>query len=585
MSDTGEPPHAPLTPPPTPPPAPPPTPIAVVQGRHWRHVSMIWLIPAVTLVVGIYLAITTLSARGPTIEITFDTAEGLKAGQSQIKHKDVVLGTIRSIRLTDDFNHVVVTAEMRAGVDRLLTTTSQLWVVKPRFFAGNLQGIDTLLSGSYIDLLPGDTPGEPTHTFTGLEEPPVITAPEIGTTFFVRADRLGSISIGSPVFYRDLSVGQVLGWDLGQMADYVTLRMFVRAPFNRYVTDKTRFWNASGISVSLSGSGVKVQVESLRALLLGGVAFDTPPAQDVKEVGSNTIFELYKDKEDADNASYERTLHLISYFDGSVRGLVVGSSVDLRGIRIGEVTDIRLAYDPVTDRVRVPVRYEVQPDRIANNQFSDKVPAADIVASLVRRGLRAKVASTSLITGGQAISLDIEADAPVAEMRVEKDARAGDTLVIPSLQSGGLETITTQASDLLRRLNALPLASIGKNLDDATKGAAELTNSHEVRSAMVSLQGALADLQEFIHTTQHDAQPAIARLPAIAAGLQEAVARASKLIGSADTGYGSDSRFKRDLDRLLAQLSDTAQSVRVLADLLTRHPEALIRGRTNTGVE
>jgi len=573
MSDAPEPPRPePLR--------PPPTPLAVIRRGRWQHLSLIWLIPAVTLAVGLYLAVTTLTSRGPTIEITFDTAEGLKAGQSQIKHKDVVLGTVRGIRFTDDFSHVVVTAEMRAGIDKLLTSTAQFWVVRPRFFAGNVEGIDTLLSGSYIDLLPGDTPGKPTHRFTGLEEPPVITGPEPGTTYLLRADRIGSVSIGSPVFFRDFTVGQVLSWDLGHMADYVTLRVFVRAPFNQYVTNQTRFWNASGLNVSFGAGGLQVKVASLRALLLGGIAFDRPPAQDVTEAKAETVFELFKSEDDAESASYKRKVQMVSYFDTSVRGLSVGASVDLHGIRIGQVTDISLVYDPVLDRVRVPVRYEVQPDRIENNQFSDKASPEEVVGDLVRRGMRAKLTSTNLITGAQSVSLDIDPGAPPAQMRVE-----GDVLVIPSVSGGGLDNITSEVSDLLQRVNTIPFAQIGANLDEAAKGLASLTNGHEVRSAMVSLQGALADLQEFIHTTQRDAQPALARLPAIAAGLQEAVARANKLLGSADQGYGSDSRFKRDLDRLLAQLSDTAQSVRVLADLLTRHPEALIRGRTNTGVE
>jgi len=372
----------------------------------------------------------------------------------------------------------------------------------------------------------------------------------------------------------------VLGWDVGHLADYVTLRVFVRAPFNQYVKTQTRFWNASGINVSLGANGVKVELESLRAVVLGGIAFDTPSAQDLADARPEEVFPLYKDEEDAESASYQRKLKLVSYFEGSVRGLSVGASVDLHGIKIGQVTDISLFYDPAKDRVEVPVRYEVEPDRIANNQFNEKTPPEDVVRDLVRRGLRAKLTSSNLITGAQTVSLEIAPDAPPAEMRIDRGE-----LVVPSLPGGGLDSITSSVSDLLQRLNAIPFADIGRNLDDASKGMANITNGHEVRNALTNLDAALSALQDFVHSTQRDTQPALARLPAIAAGLQEAVARANKLIGSADLGYGSDSRFKRDLDRLLAQLSDTAQSVRVLADLLTRHPEALIRGRTNTGVE
>ena len=556
----------------------PPAPQAAVHRKRNR-VSLIWLIPAVTLLVGLYLLITTLAGRGPTIEITFNTAEGLKAGQSQIKHKDVVLGTVRSIRLSEDFSHVVVTADMRAGIDKLLTSTTRFWVVRPRFFAGNVEGIDTLLSGSYIDLSPGETPGTPTHRFVGLQEP-VITTDEPGTTYYLRADRIGSISIGSPIFFRDFDVGEVLGWDLSHMAESVTLKVFVRAPFNKYVKKQTRFWDASGVRVSLTSTGVSVQLTSLRALLLGGIAFDTPAVQQVSDAAPDTVFELYKDKEDADSASYTRKLQFVSYFEGSVRGLSVGASVDLRGLRIGTVTSIGLAYDPKAERVRVPVQYEVEPDRIANNNLKGNVAPADVVRDLVRRGLRAKLTNTNLITGAQGVSLDIEPGSSPAEMGIEDGV-----FVIPTVPGGGLDNITSEASELLARLNSIPFGEIGANLNEATKGLATLTNGPEVRNAVTSLQSSLAELQDFLHSTQRDAQPALARLPAIAAGLQDTVTRASRLLGDANQSYGSDSRFRREIDRLLAQLSDTAQSVRALADLLNRHPEALIRGRTNTGLE
>jgi paraquat-inducible protein B len=230
--------------------------------------------------------------------------------------------------------------------------------------------------------------------------------------------------------------------------------------------------------------------------------------------------------------------------------------------------------------VRVAVRYAVQPDRIANNQINANTSAETVVRELVKRGMRARLTSSNLITGAQTISLDPEPNAPPAEMGVEDGV-----LVIPSLPGGGLESIASSASALLRKLDEIPFDQIGLHLNDASKGLANLMNGPQLRESLVSLQAALAEAQQFIRSAQHDAAPALARLPAIASNLQDAVARASKLVGSADEGYGADSRFKRDLDHLLSQLSDTAQSIRVLADLLTRHPEALIRGRANAGVE
>jgi paraquat-inducible protein B len=282
---------------------PPPIPQASLRARPHRRFNLIWLIPIITVAIGGYLAVTTLASRGPTITVTFRTAEGLKAGQSQVRHKDVVLGTVRTIELAPDFSHVIVTAELHSGYEKLLNDQTRIWVVKPRFFAGNVSGIETLLSGGYIDLLPGPADAKPRRAFTGLEEPPVLQEDTPGRTFMVRAERIGSLSIGSPVFYRDLDAGEVLGWDVGEMADYVSVHVFVRAPFDRYVHSATRFWNASGLNVNLSGSGVQLQLESLRAVLLGGIAFDNPVQQDAPEAAEAAEFPLYKDKEAADAAS------------------------------------------------------------------------------------------------------------------------------------------------------------------------------------------------------------------------------------------------------------------------------------------
>ena len=244
--------------------------------RRARRVPIIWMIPLLAIGIGGWLAWDTLSKRGPTITISFVSAEGLQAGQSQLKFKDIVLGTVQSLTLTPDHSHVLVKVATTRQAEPLLSEQTIFWVVKPRLFAGNVSGLDTLLSGSYIGMLPPQTEGKRQLEFTGREDPPILEANVPGTTFVLKASRIGSISLGSPVFFRDISVGEVLGWDIGDMAASVTIRAFVRAPFDKYVQDQSRFWNASGISVKLGAGGVELQLESLRAILLGGVAFDTP---------------------------------------------------------------------------------------------------------------------------------------------------------------------------------------------------------------------------------------------------------------------------------------------------------------------
>ena len=212
---------------------------------------MIWLVPIITALIALWLAWDTYSKRGPTITVSFDSAAGLTAGQSQLKFKDVTMGTVKSVTVSPDLSKVLVTIETTHEATRLLNDKTIFWIVKPQLFAGNISGLDTLLSGSYVGMLPTTEEGKPQREFVGKQDPPILTTEVPGTTFILETRRLRSISLGSPIFYRDLEVGTVLGWDLGNMARTVAIHAFVRAPFDKYVHDDSTFWNASGISVKL----------------------------------------------------------------------------------------------------------------------------------------------------------------------------------------------------------------------------------------------------------------------------------------------------------------------------------------------
>ncbi|MBV8458881.1 MAG: MCE family protein, partial [Acetobacteraceae bacterium] len=362
--------------------------------------------PLVAIAIGAWLAWDTLSKEGPTITISFDGGEGLQAGQSQLKYKDIVFGTVKSLTLTPDHTRVLVTVATTRQAEPLLTSKTIFWVVRPRISLGSVSGLSTLLSGSYIGMLP-QTGGTRQNHFVGNEEPPVLQTNVPGRIFLLKATRLGSISQGSPIYYRDLVAGEVLGWDFADMAESVTIRAFVRAPFDGYVHDETRFWNASGLSVKLAGAGVEVQLESLQALLLGGIAFDTPTADgNTPETPANHVFPLFADHDAAINASYSRRIPVVSYFPGSVRGLGPGSEVTMHGLKVGRVTDVRLMYDRAKDVVVAPVHYQIEPERIlgigAKDVFRTPAEGADV---LVKRGLRATLQSASLITGQQEVGL------------------------------------------------------------------------------------------------------------------------------------------------------------------------------------
>lgn len=543
-----------------------------------RRLSPIWAIPIVTVLIAGYLVWHNYSQRGPTITITFHDAEGLTAGQSQVRYRDVTVGTLDSITLAPDRSHVVLSVRMNREAEPMLTADTRFWVVKPRLFAGNISGLNTLLSGSYIGIEPGSKGAASVRSFTGLEDPPLLSANEVGRTFHLLSDRVGSLSIGSPVFFRDLDVGQVLGWDIGDMAESVTVHAFIRAPYDQYVREGSRFWNASGVSVKLGAEGVQLQLESLRALLLGGIAFETPEeARRGAVAAENAEFRLYASRDAASNAAFTRRVQVVSYFTDSVSGLAPGAPVVFQGVRIGQVLGFSLEYDPSAERLRIPVRYEIEPERIA---FSDRAQSRGPLENariLVHQGLRARLASANLLTGQQQISLDIVPNASPAEITVQ------DGIIVMPSAPGQFAGIMDGVNQVLAKIEAMPFQQIGDNLNGTLAGVDALVRGPELKAALVSLQQTLASVQDVAKRLDEAATPALRGLPAMMNSLQQTVTQANRLLASANRGYGDDSQFHRDLNRLLEQLNAASRSLRNLADNLNRNPESLIRGRSTQG--
>lgn len=554
------------------------TPPPQARVRKRRRFSVVFLIPVIAIGLAAWLIYTTVGSRGPLITLTFKTANGLTEQQTQVKHKNVGLGTVEQIKLAKDRMHVIVRVRMTSQATDYMTDHARFWVVRPRISPGNLSGLETLVSGAYIEVDPGAPGGNRQTKFTGLEDPPGIRSDEPGRTFMLQADKLGSLGPGSPVFYRDVSVGEVLSYDLTQGESPISINIFVRAPFDSYIRPQTRFWNASGVSLTTGAQGLHLELESIQALISGGIAFGTAiEAENGAESRTDARFQLYDTKSEADAAGFRARIAYVSYFNAAVRGLDVGAAVEIFGIKIGNVTDVKLELDTATGQARVRVAYEVQPERIFGLGDNTQVDPVLISRQMVALGLRAVLDSNSFITGTKVISMQYVPNAAPAQVRME------DKIIVLPSQSGGLDNIMTSLSDITTKLDRIPFAEIGHNVSHLVSTLDQTVGGPEMKQAIRSLQQVLNQTSDLVKKADAGATPVLKRLPALSAELEQTLANARDLVGSG--GYGGSSDFQRNVGRTLDQVNETVRSVRLLADFLTRHPEALIRGRTGEAKE
>jgi paraquat-inducible protein B len=544
-----------------------PLPEAVVTPARRRRLSPAWVIPILAALVAIGIAVQQILAEGPTITVTFDAAQGVEAGKTFIKYKDVNIGQVTAVQLTDDFSRVRVTAQIDKSAAGLMVDDARFWVVEPRVTLSGVTGLGTLLSGNYIGFEAGKS-NRRARDFTGLDVAPVVSGQQ-GRQFTLRADTLGSLGVGSPIYYRRLPVGQVAAYALEPEGRSVRITAFVNAPYDRFVRPGTRFWNASGLDVSAGAAGVEVRTESLVALLVGGLAFDTPDfLPDSEPAPADTAFTLYADRATAMKAPEGIRRRFVLYFNESVRGVSVGAPVTLLGIQAGEVTDVGLQFDPKTLDLRPRVEFVFYPERIVaklapEDQALGRSVAKEIAgerqAMLKRlfeeRGLRAQLRTGSYLTGQQFVAFNYFPNAK--KVKVDLSGEPVELPVVPST----LPDLEARVTAVLDKLDKIPFEAIGT----------------DVRR---TLESANAMLREVERTVKHLDREVTPELKASLEELRRTAANADRVMKGVDaTLVGRDAPAQQELRDALQEVARAARSVRVLSDYLERHPEALIRGR------
>jgi paraquat-inducible protein B len=544
-------------------------PRATVVPRRRQRISVIWIIPILAAVVAIGIAIQRILSEGPTITILFRAAQGVEAGKTFIKYKDVNIGQVTAVQLSSDHSKVEVTAKIDKSAAGLMVEDAKFWVVEPRVTLSGVSGLGTLLSGNFIGFEVGKS-AKQQRRFTGLEVPPIITGGQPGRQFVLKANDLGSLGIGSPIYYRRLQVGQVIAYDLSSDGKAMDIKIFVNSPYDKYVNPGTRFWNASGLDVSVGAGGVDVRTQSLVSVLAGGVAFETPTFASTKAepAAVNTVFTLYSDQPTAMKQPESISARYVLHFNESLRGLSVGAPVTLFGLPAGEVTDVGLDIDPATKNLRGRVEIVTYPERLIARLSARQAAAGEafdkslqerhafVRVMVENRGVRAQLRSGNLLTGQLYVAFDFFPTAPKVKIDWSRDPTE-----LPVVRST-VSDIEAKITGIVAKLDKLPLDAIGDDL----------------RKALASLDQTLQDAGKAVNRIDGEVTPG---LKTTLDDLRGTIGVVDRVLNNANaTLVGKDAPAQQELRDALQEITRAARSLRVLADYLERHPESLIRGKT-----
>lgn len=551
-------------------------PEAVIE-KH-RGITIIWLIPLVAALIGGWLAYKAFSEKGPLVTITFENASGLEKGKTKIKYKAVTIGEVKKIELKD-LRRVTVTARITRSGKKFMTKNSRFWIVRPRIGGTEISGLETLVSGSYINIDP--RPGEPAVTFTGLEKPPGILIDDNGAQFKLQAADLGSAFPGTPILHRGVTVGRVVDYNFSEDENGVLIDIFIKAPYHQLLRDSSRFWQKSGIDVSYGIQGLEINVSSLATLITGGISFDTP----VTAAGANKIskpghvFQLYKNFKSIGESRYVKKIPYLLHFDESERGLKEGAPVLFRGIKVGSVTDMAVIINPKTLEIETPVVIELEPERLTTPGFLTTHKPYQLAALMIERGMRAQLHTGSLLTGQLYVELDFHTGLPEKSLLM-----GGKYPEIPTIPST-MNEFRKNAADVLAEIRRVPFDEIGQALLETLQGANRLTNSPELLEAVHTLNTTLGEIHALtrdegaLRTSFDNFDTLTQHLDSTVVPLAASIEKTLNTIRSAMEIAAPDSPTAVNLETALVELSAAARSIRNLADYLERHPEALLQGK------
>lgn len=541
-------------------------PEGTVRASHWG--PWVWIVPAIAIFFVGYLIVRYGFFGGGDITVRFVEARGLDR-YSPVRFRGAKVGTVQKITIDENLKEVVVRISMDASMNHALKKGTKFWIVEPGIEGG---GIGNLLSGTYVGIAPGE--GEDTREFTGQEYSPILPAPDEGKTYVLEAEGLGSLVAGSPIDFQGRRVGRILGADYDARRGVTRIHAFVVQQFTNYVRQSTRFWRAGGLNISLAGGGLSMGGASLSSLLNSPVSFYTPDILAGAEVAEGTHFELHDSEAAAIAAADGPHLTYLTYFTGPVRGLAPGTPVQMKGVQVGRVRDVRLRYIASNATLETPVTLEIDPRLlefpVTPSTTREELRRAmnDALQRLVQKGMRATLATSLVLPGASAVSLETVAAPGTGQLNL-----ASDPPIIPASTAGnGIEGALASINDVARTIQGLPLREIAGSLQSASARADALLNDPILDQSLRRLNTSLAEIEKVAVTAGQNIDPLVQSLRNAATAAEGAAQRVEQLVGNSQ-------RQNYDVAELIKELTRAAEAVRALASYLTENPDSLVKGR------
>lgn len=542
--------------------------------KRSRWPGLIWAVPIAALGIVLWLGLQAFLSGGPTVHVVFPLAGGLKVGNTKVEYKGLEVGTVSAVKVAKSLDHMTVELTFKSEMAKHLGKGTRFWIAGNSVSFTDLSSLKSLISGPYIGMDPHD--GKIKHHFTGLGQPPVLKTEPDGETLTLTTDKLGNISRGSPVYYRDFKVGEVRGFQMKPDGQQFDIYAFIEKPYEGLIKTSTRFWDAGAVHISTGSGGPGLQIQSVPALILGAVAFETPKNVPGSAAHTGEQFKLYSGESAAQNAPGPGAVPYLVVLDGSPQGLAQNAAVELEGATIGAVTRVHMEYSPDQGALRTRVWLVLEPQKITLasgkswNMANPRPQMNAMLNQLIGKGLRAEMGSSIPIIGGKTINLSLVKGEEAATLM------PGNPPEIPSVSGGGTGQIMAQVSSILAKINAMPLPQIASNIHDVTQRIAAVSKSPQAKQTLENLDQTMTHIDAITHTTS-------TQLPSILYDVRRSAVEAQSALKSMQglmTAQGaSNSPESASLPEALYELSRAARSLRELTNYLNNHPNSLIFGK------